>query len=168
MVRSLLIMRHAQAESYAESDRERRLTERGVRDAANTGRWLESQGLIPDYALVSHATRAQQTWKHVREASGAQPVEEVSQALYAASPALVVEAVRLLHDRYETVIVVGHNPCAGDLLHRLDDQEGDPSVLQGVISGFPTAAVAVFEVPGPWAALGSGGCRLTGVHVGRG
>jgi phosphohistidine phosphatase len=53
-------------------------------------------------------------------------------------------------------------------VHLLDDQEGDPALLAGMLQGFPTAALAVFELPGSWAELREGGARLTHFHVGQG
>jgi phosphohistidine phosphatase len=161
-------MRHAKAEGYAEEDRDRHLTERGRADAADAGRHLAEVGLVPDHALVSAAVRAVETWQEVRRASGSQADADVSEPMYAASPRSVLESLGLVPAESRTVIFVGHNPTTGALVHLLDDQEGDPALLAGMLQGFPTAALAVFRVSGEWDQLAEGTGRLTHFHVGRG
>jgi len=161
-------MRHAKAEPYAEEDHERTLTERGRAEAADAGRYLASVGVVPDHALVSDAARARATWEAVREACGASAGEDVSRAMYGASTNDVLEAIRSLPEDVRTVIYVGHNPTAGMLANLLTDGEGDPDVVRGVLEGFPTAAVAVFSLPGDWADLEEAGARITHFHGGRG
>jgi phosphohistidine phosphatase len=76
----------------------------------------------------------------------------------------------VLREVDETVgcaVIVGHNPTMALLAQLLDDGDGDAAAGQEMATGgFPTTAVAVFEVPGPWAHLDS--ARLTAFHVGRG
>ena len=72
-VRRLLVLRHAKAEPFAESDQARALTARGRQSARDVGRHLREQELVPDCALVSTATRTRETWAEVAEGSGADP-----------------------------------------------------------------------------------------------
>ncbi len=166
--RVLVVMRHAKAEGYAENDRDRHLTERGRADAAAAGRHLAEHGVVPDHALVSAAVRAVETWEEVRRASGSEAQPDVSEAMYAASPGSALATLRLVPPEARTVILVGHNPTAGALVHLLDDQEGDPALVAGMLEGFPTSALAVFELPGEWEELAEATARLTHFHVGRG
>lgn len=159
-------MRHAKAEPYAADDHERRLTGKGTAAAADSGRYLASIGIVPDLALVSSSLRTQDTWEQVRAALCKEPRVEVSDAMYAATPPIVIEAVRGLHHDVETVMYVGHNPTATALAHLLNNGEGDPTVMVGMLEGFSPAAVAVFELPGEWAELHEGEALLTHFHVG--
>lgn len=166
--RRLAVMRHAKAEPYADTDLGRRLTDRGRGDAAAAGRFLAGLGAVPDFALVSAAARTQETWLEVRRAAGATAREEISEAMYGASADAAIEALRLTPDDAATCLYVGHNPCAAQVAHLLDDGDAEPDVLRGLFEGFPPAAVAVFEVPGAWSELAAAGARLTHFHVGRG
>ncbi len=157
-------MRHAKAEPYAETDSDRHLTGRGHEEAAASGRHLLEVGLVPDLALVSSAVRTRETWDEVREACSADAREEISDHLYGASPAAVLETLQGVSDDTTTCLYLGHNPTAAHLAAALDDGEADPEALQGLLSGFPTSAVAVFEVPGSWADLHEAGARLTHFH----
>ncbi|MFI5495377.1 SixA phosphatase family protein [Actinoplanes sp. NPDC051859] len=67
--RTLILLRHAKAETPGELlDVERRLTDRGRRDASAAGSWLALQGLLPGLVLCSSATRTRQTWHAVATA----------------------------------------------------------------------------------------------------
>lgn len=63
-MRRLMLLRHAKTERAApgERDRDRKLTKRGRADAGTIGAYMARHGLVPDLALVSPATRAQETW----------------------------------------------------------------------------------------------------------
>ncbi len=166
--RTLVVVRHAKAEPYAETDHARHLTDRGRADAAAAGAFLASAGIAPTHALVSDATRTQETWAELRGSLGEGIEEDVDPAYYSASEAEVVEAVRALPPEATCVVFVGHNPTAAHVARSLLDGEGDPEVMRGLLEGFPPAAVAVFQLPGDWAELTEAGARLTRFHVGRG
>jgi len=64
-MRRLMLFRHAKTESEAPSgrDQDRRLDNRGHRDAAEIGGWIGRHPPFPDLVLVSHAVRTLQTWE---------------------------------------------------------------------------------------------------------
>ena len=70
--RSLYVMRHAKSDWNAGggSDHDRPLAPRGTRAAATIGRHLAAVDQVPDFALVSSARRAQETFNLAREAGG--------------------------------------------------------------------------------------------------
>ena len=59
-MRRLMLLRHAKTETHAPSgrDQDRRLDDRGHRDAAEMGDWIASHPPVPETVLVSHAVRA--------------------------------------------------------------------------------------------------------------
>jgi phosphohistidine phosphatase len=162
-------MRHAKAEPFAETDHARRLTARGVDSARDVGAYLRDVGLVPDFAVVSSATRTRDTWAAVAEVAGAEscPVS-FDDAVFTGSPDVVLEALRAVPADARTVMFIGHNPTAAFLAHLLDDGEGDPSSVSGLLEGFPPGAVALMEVRVPWADLAAETGRVVGYHVGRG
>lgn len=166
--RVLVVLRHAKAESFAEEDHARRLTERGRRDAAAAGRWLAEQGLVPTHACVSSATRALETWEEVAEASGAAVSPRVEQALFAATAESAIEVLRGVPEDARVLVYVGHNPTAASVAHLLDDGDPDPDAFRAMSAGFPTSAMAVLEIGVPWADLDVAGGHLAGFHVGQG
>lgn len=158
----LLVMRHAKTESYASSDRARRLTDRGIRDARAAGRWLVEQDLVPDLVLVSPAVRAMQTFDRLAEAMGHTPPREVHDDLYGADVDEVLELVATALEEAAAVMVVGHNPTMAELVHAVQKDPAEPWPPH-----LPTAGVAVVEFDsesGP--GLQSGQLRAS--HVARG
>jgi phosphohistidine phosphatase len=152
--RRLVVMRHAKAEPYASTDHRRRLTERGRSDARAAGRYLAAAGVLPDHAVVSDAERTRMTWDEMAGVLGCGDVARLDQAVYGGGVDALVEALAVTPEESRTVVLVGHNPTAAYLCHTLDDGEGDPDAVSGLLRGFPTAALAVFEVAVTWAELG--------------
>ena len=165
--RRLAVARHAQAESYGETDAARPLTERGLRDAAALGRWLAETGFVPDHALVSSAVRTRQTWEAVAGAAGWTLEPDVESALYAASPEAALDLMRLVPDEARCVLVLGHNPTISYLAQMLAGGAGDAAATRAMGEGHPTAGLALLDVSDPWSSLGYGDGTLRAFHVGR-
>ncbi len=165
MSRRLIVMRHAKAEPYGPTDQARGLTVRGRAQAGAAGRHLTEIGATPDYAVVSPAARAVGTWEAVAEALPGQVEADVSPSVYTGGVDVVLEVLRQTPEDAATVMYVGHNPTASYLCHLLDDGEGDPAALHGLLRGFPTGAVATFEVDVAWADLGQETGRVVDFFV---
>jgi len=163
--RRLVVMRHAKAEAWASSDHVRRLTDRGLRDAAEVGRWARTADVVPDHAFVSTAARAHETWSAFREAADLDVEAELDAGLYSAGPDSALEILRTAPAQARTVMVVGHNPTMAHLVHLLDDGRGEPAALAEISTGFPTSAVAVLEIEGEWGDLDVAAGRIVAVHV---
>lgn len=162
---TLVVVRHAKAEATAPSDYERGLTEGGRSDAAAAGEWLAGAGVRPDRALVSAAPRAAQTWESLAAGAGWTLAPDLDRGLYTAGPDTALDLLHAVDEEAGCVVILGHNPTMASLAQLLDDGEGDAGAANRMVVGFPTCAVAVFEVGSPWADLGS--ARLTAFHVGR-
>ena len=163
--RRLVVMRHAKAEPYASTDHARRLTDRGCEDARAAGVHLRERGLVPGYALVSTAERTRLTWEAVASATGSAATPQFDAAAYTGGVEVVLEALQAVPGDVETLLFVGHNPTAAYLCHLLDDGEGDPEAVSGMLHGFPPAALVVFAVEGPWSGLGPESGRVVDFHA---
>jgi phosphohistidine phosphatase len=161
-------MRHAKAESVAATDHARRLTNRGLQDAAEAGSWARAHGFVPDHALVSDAARAQETWSAFSDAAGLDVEAELDAGLYSAGPDAALAILRSAPATATTLMVVGHNPTMAHLVHLLDDGDADAEAFAEISAGFPTSALAVLEVAGDWSALDVAAARVSAFHVGRG
>lgn len=160
-------MRHAKAEPAGATDAERELAPSGLADAAAAGEWLRGRGLVPDCAVVSAATRTRQTWSALAQAADWAVEPTFDRGLYAAGPDTALDLLRDLDDACSTVVLLGHNPTMASLAQLLDDGEGDVEAGNAMAVGFPTAALALFDVHGAWADLGAGAATVTGFHVAR-
>jgi phosphohistidine phosphatase len=166
-VRTIVVMRHAKAEQDGPTDFERRLSERGHRDAADAGRWLAAQGFEPEVALVSAAVRTQETWEAVAEAAGWDVDPDLDRSLYSAGTEAVLDLVRGVEPGIASLIVVGHNPTVASLAAVLDDGNGDEEAGNQVAMDYPTSAVSVFSYDGDWKDLDEASASVVAFHVGR-
>ena len=156
MAPTLILLRHAKSDwSGDEIDLHRPLAKRGRRQAPEAGRWLADHVDRIDLAVVSTATRAQQTWQLAAAELSAPPPTRDEAAAYAASGAELLHLVHGLPAEAGTVVLVGHNPGLEDLA----------STLTGQWVPMPTSALAVIALAvEPWASVGpsTGELRASG------
>jgi phosphohistidine phosphatase len=163
-LRRLLVMRHAKTEAVAASDHARRLTERGRRDATAAGRWARSVHLLPEYAVVSDATRTRETWSLFALSAGLELEAHLEPSLYAAGPEGSLAVLRTIPAEVSTGMVVGHNPTVAQLVHLLDDGTADPDAFRQLGAGFVPGSVAVLELTDGWSGLGVATARIVRFH----
>jgi phosphohistidine phosphatase len=172
-IRRLVLVRHAKSDyPWGVADHARPLNERGRRDAPAAGRWLGQHVEWPSggsaLVLVSTARRAQLTWSLARAELPA-PWSGVEQRdegrIYEASAAELVALVREAPREVSTLLLVGHNPGLVDLI---EGTAAPGEATARATAKFPTSAIAVLDVPGPWSALGRSPCTLHDFAVPRG
>jgi phosphohistidine phosphatase len=152
--RRLVLLRHAKSDWPDVPDRDRPLAKRGRRDAPVIGRWLREQGYVPDTVVCSVARRTRQTWELLAPELGGSPSVRFEPRAYAASAMTLLYLVRELPAQSLTALLIGHNPGIAELAGSLASPAGEgPS---GWEARFPTAAVAVFGIPGDWSELNPG------------
>jgi len=142
--RTLILLRHSKSDwSGGETDLERPLNARGLREAPIAGRWLAGNLGSIDLALVSPAVRTRSTWALASAELDAVPPTRFEESAYGASASALLALVRALPDEAHTVILVGHNPGIEDLASHIADES----------VSMPTSALAVIGLPGSWAAV---------------
>ncbi|MFN3259611.1 MAG: SixA phosphatase family protein [Pikeienuella sp.] len=141
MTLRLILLRHAKSDWHAGlSDHERPLNRRGRLAAPLMGAWLREEGLTPALALVSSATRTQETWERL----GLAAPMETRPAIYEAEAETILEELNLTGGAASPLLLVGHNPGIGDAANRLlsDDVIGDFPTAQAAVIGFEAAVWA--------------------------
>jgi phosphohistidine phosphatase len=138
-MKTLLVLRHAKSSWKDDSlpDHDRPLNKRGKQDAPLVGRLIRKKDLAPDLILCSTARRARATVDLVVEESGYQGDIEYCPELYAAEPEAYIEALAILPNKHNRIMVVGHNPGLEQLLEE----------LTGEYQSLPTAALAQVILP---------------------
>lgn len=145
MKRTLLLVRHAKSSwaSPLQSDFERPLNERGLRNAPEMGKRLKAAGLVPDLIISSSALRTRQTATLLAEELG-YDAEKIQweEKLYHASPATIEDVIFGAPDHAAIIMIVTHNPGITDLVNQLS-----PRFATG---NMPTCGVvgATFEAAG--------------------
>ncbi|HQR79923.1 MAG TPA: histidine phosphatase family protein [Actinomycetota bacterium] len=165
MTSTLVLLRHAKS-AYPDgvADHDRPLSPRGLRDAPVAGELLARHLPSIEIALVSTATRTQQTWDLARSALTVAQQENVPE-LYLASADAMLGRIRALDT--QSALVVSHNPGTEVLAEQLT-QNTDSSAYLHMLTKFPTAAFAVLQADVPFAQWGYGVAQLLAFEVGRG
>lgn len=122
-MKTLFLLRHAKS-SWSEpglEDRLRPLNKRGRRDAPVMGGRSRQRGDCPEVILSSPALRARQTAQLFAEAC-AYPVEKINEepGLYFSARHALEDIIRLQHDRYDSLMMVFHNPGITEFANRFD------------------------------------------------
>ena len=163
-MRTLVLMRHAKSD-YPEgvADHERPLAPRGIREAGLAGDWLRANAPQIDAVLCSSATRTRQTLAR----PGIDAPASFLDRLYGASPGEVIDEITKVGDDVGTLLVVGHEPTTSHLALGLAGPGSDRVAAEQIAAKYPTSAIVVLQVPGPWAGLELSGAELTTFHVPR-
>ncbi|QOZ78316.1 histidine phosphatase family protein [Bradyrhizobium sp. CCBAU 53351] len=150
-MRRLMLLRHAKTETDAPSgrDQDRRLDDRGHRDAAQIGDWIATHPPFPDTVLVSHAVRARQTWDTAWAAMKDRvpvPQVEILPELYGADPAQILDSIRTATApaNPRQLLLVAHNPGMHEAALMLMGG-GDPAGAKALADNLPTSGLAIFD-----------------------
>jgi phosphohistidine phosphatase len=153
----LILLRHAKAEpgGGGDADHERRLTDRGRRNATVMGRFLERAGLAPDVVVSSTAARARETAELAIEGGGFDVELRETRILYNSSIERTLGVVRTIGDEVETILLVGHEPTWSDLASAL---------IGGGRVRLPTAGLVVLDLAiDSWSEIAPGVATLQGL-----
>jgi len=158
----LMLLRHAKSEKAEPGlrDHERRLNDRGKRDAETIGAYLARHGLLPDLVAVSTSQRTRQTWEHVAAMLSASPPASFEERLYNAGAEAILAVVKETKPAVRTLMVIGHNPGLHEVA-RLLIASGDVEARERLNEGLPTTGLAVIDFAGKdWRKLHPHGGRL--------
>ena len=160
---NLMLLRHAKS-SLAETgqaDLDRPLNERGKRAAAAVGRYMASNGLMPQLVLCSPARRTRETWGLVAGELTATPEVLFAAKIYdSGDGTALMGCLRHKAGTAQSVLLVGHNPSIGELAQTLTGT-GSGKVREQLEKKYSTAALAVFSFDlGNWESLVSGSGTL--------
>ena len=139
MPRFLYLMRHAQSadKQSGQSDKERELTQKGMRDALIIGRHITAQKINLDLIISSTATRANHTAELV---SGTLKLDEdkfqLEDELYEASVRTFLSLINQFDETLNHILCVGHNPVISYLAEYLTKAE---------IGDMPPAGLAIIQ-----------------------
>jgi len=150
VMRRLFLLRHAEADRPANTpDHLRPLTQRGMQDALAMGGYMAQEGLLPQLAVVSTATRTRGTWEQVqKQLPGLVPAIFESR-VYECQAADILNVIRATAPEHHSLMVVGHNPGMQTLALRLVGH-AVRNAFSRLGHDFPPGALAVvdFELAG--------------------
>lgn len=139
-MKTLYLIRHAKSswEDHILSDHDRPLSDRGRKDAPIIGDILKSQKVIPDLIISSTARRAIKTAK-IFSSILEYPVENIVEdsTIYEATIQNLFKLINNIDDKFETVMLFGHNPGFTSLANLLGGKS---------IDNMPTSSSAKIEL----------------------
>ncbi|GAB3427273.1 SixA phosphatase family protein [Flindersiella endophytica] len=164
MTRTLVLLRHGKAESpVATADIDRPLSNRGRGQSLLAGEALRERDLTPQRVVISPSLRTRETWDAcaigLAAADDVKLVVEVDDRIYANTLDELLDVVNETGDDIDILLVVGHNPSVAGLAGVLDEDGSGPAHRK-LAEGFPTGALAVFELDVPWAQVRAGSATL--------
>lgn len=138
-MKTIYIVRHAKSswDKIDLPDEKRPILEKGKKRTEKVIAYLKENHIKVDYIISSHATRAYETAKIL--AQGLKyPLEniKINQELYHADGESIRDQICELPDRFDSVMIVGHNPSLTDLVNLF---------LKSPIDNLPTSGVASFS-----------------------
>jgi phosphohistidine phosphatase len=141
----LLLLRHAKTERAepGERDRDRKLMPRGETDAQTIGVYMARHQLLPDFVVLSPATRTMQTWSQVATALPHVPRVKQEERIYNASAETLADVIRESGDA-GTLMLIGHNPGMHDLAVQLIGS-GDTDLREELKEKLPTSGLIVID-----------------------
>lgn len=144
-MRHLMILRHAETEPAGQGpDFDRALSGRGPADARATGAYMKTHGFAPDFAAISPARRAVETWEIVAAELAAAPSAIFDPRIYEASDNTLLAVVHTIPRPCKSALLIGHNPGFA-LLANLLAGSGNRLARERLAEKFPAAALAVID-----------------------
>lgn len=143
---TIYFLRHADAEDFAESDFERKLTPYGLNQADRVGKFCKQNGIKPEVFLTSPLVRARQTAEIVAKKIGVEPVIADWLACGMTPKTLTTQLEPLTTT--SSVLLVGHEPDLSTVV----------SYLLGLPEpgNFPIRKASLTSIDAPWLKKSSG------------
>ena len=156
----LMLLRHAKAEKAVTEmrDRDRRLTARGRKDAAQIAAYMMQHRLLPGRILVSAAQRTRETWEQMLPVFATRAPVAYEDRLYEAGPTAIAAVIKAEGQTAPTLLLIGHNPGLYDTARLLLAR---PDAAHELADGLPTAGLIVIDFAGNnWRRLKAGSGHL--------
>jgi phosphohistidine phosphatase len=158
--RTLVLLRHGKsAYPPGVDDHQRPLAPRGRREASLAGAWIAGHLPPVDHIICSTAERTRQTL----QATGIETpsaLVDFTDAIYEAYPDELLELVAAANPADRTLLLIGHAPGLPMLAEELAGPGSNRAALGALSAKFPTSAIAVLAVDGPWSGVSPDTTRL--------
>lgn len=139
-MKKLYLARHAKSSWKHQEldDFDRPLNNRGKRDAPFIGQKLKEKNILPDLIISSPAKRAITTAKELADQIG-YPKKNIveDENIYEAGGGELLTIIQNVDDKYNSVMLVGHNPGFTSVHNYIADQ---------YIDNIPTCSIAFIDL----------------------
>lgn len=154
-MKTLLLVRHAKAEDpgSSRSDVDRPLAASAEKELSYLSKIFIKKEITPDIIITSPALRTLQTANYLAQNLGYEKrLIRKDVRIYEAELADLMEVINDTNDKYNTMLLVGHNPSISELVEYLSGN---------MMGSLPTGGVAGLTIPyDSWKLFGRGTCEL--------
>ena len=151
-MKTIYLIRHAKSFWGDQSlpDFDRPLNKRGKRDAPFMGEVLREKNIKPDYFISSPAKRTKKTAIIISDKLNF-PAKNIVliDELYEATSIKILDVINTLDEKYESVVIVAHNPGLTLLNNYISDK---------YIDNIPTCGIVGLQVDKKWKKIGKNSC----------
>ncbi|NWG28760.1 MAG: histidine phosphatase family protein [Ignavibacteriaceae bacterium] len=152
-MKTLYIARHAKSYWKDQSipDFDRPLNNRGKRDAPFMGKVLNDKKIKADLIISSPAKRTKKTAIAIAEKIG-YPEKDIvyNDELYEASSNIILKVIKKIDEKFESVMIFGHNPG----LTMLNNQ-----ISNFYIDNIPTCGIVGLNLDDKWNSIEKNTCK---------
>ena len=133
--KSVILFRHGKSDWDAQydSDHNRPLAKRGIRDAKRMGKFLSKRSEVPELILSSTSLRTRETTKLATEAGNWDVDIELEKKIYEASLEKILYIIKKQDNKHNSICLVGHEPIFSNIITLIDNKKRIK---------FPTATMA--------------------------
>lgn len=151
----LVLVRHAKSswEHSGLADYQRPLNLRGERDAPRMGQRLVKRNINLELIISSTAVRALTTAQTIaKKLNYALENIILDESIYGADPRELIDMLRVVDNRYNCIMLVGHNPGITELVYQLSGED---------LGNVPTCGIATlsFDIQ-EWGGVKEGQAQL--------
>lgn len=152
-MRKIILLRHAKSswKDASLDDFDRPLNNRGKRDAPHMANRLFKRGVEVDLIISSSARRTSDTAKIFKDKLGFKSEIIFEDKLYEASAQEILKIIHKIEEKYNSILIVCHNPGITNLSNDLSDY---------FIDNIPTTGAVGFSFDGNWNELQNNSCKL--------
>ena len=134
-MKTIYFIRHAKAANFevGESDFERSLSKKGIKDIKTIGSYLKLRSTQADIILSSCAIRAQDTALKLSSILSYQGNIEYFEHLYKSSIEEIIEIIQMQENESQRMIIIGHHPYLTELVNQLSPEHISKIPSMGVV-----------------------------------
>lgn len=140
-MKQLFLIRHGKSDwgNSHISDFDRPLNARGLRNAPEMANRILHKDLVPQHMVSSPALRALTTARHFGQIWD-KPLSQIQEetSIYEANISALLKVVNKLSDKYDRVVIFGHNPGLTEFANYLSNAK---------IQNVPTCGTVLMEFP---------------------
>jgi len=153
-MKTLYLARHAKSYWKDQSipDFDRPLNNRGKRDAPFMGKVLNDKKIKPNLIISSPAKRTKKTAMEIAAKIG-YPEKKIlfNEDLYEASSNVLIKVLKKVDEKYDSVMIFGHNPGLTMLNNHISNH---------YIDNIPTCGIVALQFDKKWSELDKNSCKL--------